>query len=45
MSPRFERRPEKRTGGGARGAGRPPRFSGPKPEWRRDGAGEGREGR
>jgi len=44
MSPRFDRRPEKRTGGGARGAGRPPRFSGPKPEWRRDGAGEGREG-
>jgi len=44
MSPRFERRPEKRTGGGARGAGRPPRFSGPKPEWRREGAGEGREG-
>lgn len=44
MSPRFERRPEKRTGGGGRGAGRPPRFSGPKPEWRSDGAGEGREG-
>jgi 23S rRNA (guanosine2251-2'-O)-methyltransferase len=44
MSPRFERRPEKRTGGGARGAGRPPRFSGPNPEWRREGAGEGREG-
>jgi len=44
MSPRFERRPEKRTGGGARGVGRPPRFSGPKPEWRREGAGEGREG-
>ena len=44
MSPRFDRRPEKRTGGGGRGAGRPPRFSGPKPEWRRDGAGEGREG-
>ncbi|WP_094559539.1 23S rRNA (guanosine(2251)-2'-O)-methyltransferase RlmB [Synechococcus sp. 8F6] len=44
MSPRFDRRPEKRTGGGARGAGRPPRFSGPKPEWRRDGAGEDREG-
>ena len=44
MSPRFERRPEKRTGGGARGAGRPPRFGGPKPEWRREGAGEGREG-
>ncbi len=44
MSPRFDRRPEKRTGGGARGAGRPPRFTGPKPEWRRDGAGEGREG-
>ncbi len=44
MSPRFDRRPEKRTGGASRGAGRPPRFSGPKPEWRRDGAGEGREG-
>lgn len=44
MSPRFDRRPEKRTGGGARGAGRPTRFSGPKPEWRRDAAGEGREG-
>ena len=44
MSPRFDRRPEKRTGAGGRGAGRPPRFSGPKPEWRRDGAGEGREG-
>ena len=44
MSPRFERRPEKRAGSGGRGAGRPSRFSGPKPEWRREGAGEGREG-
>ncbi|WP_242036243.1 23S rRNA (guanosine(2251)-2'-O)-methyltransferase RlmB [Cyanobium sp. FACHB-13342] len=44
MSPRFERRPDKRTGGGGRGAGRPPRFSGPKPEWRRDGDQPRREG-
>ncbi len=44
MSPRFERRPDKRMGGAGRGAGRPPRFSGPKPEWRRDGSGEGRDG-
>ena len=44
MSPRFERRPDKRTGAGGRGAGRPPRFSGPKPEWRRDGEQPRREG-
>ena len=44
MSPRFERRPEKRAGSGGRGAGSPSRFSGTKPEWRREGAGEGREG-
>ena len=44
MSPRFDRRPDKRMGGGGRGAGRPPRFSGPRPEWRREGAGEGRDG-
>ena len=44
MSPRFERRPDKRTGAGGRGAGRPPRFSGPKPEWRRDGDQPRREG-
>jgi len=45
MSPRFDRRPEKRMGTGGRGSGsrdgsgrppgRPPRFSGPKPEWKR----------
>ncbi|MEY4758902.1 MAG: rRNA ((2251)-2-O)-methyltransferase RlmB [Cyanobacteriota bacterium] len=44
MSPRFERRPDKRMGAGGRGAGRPPRFSGPKPEWRRDGDQPRREG-
>ncbi|MEX0589156.1 MAG: 23S rRNA (guanosine(2251)-2'-O)-methyltransferase RlmB [Cyanobium sp.] len=47
MSPRFERRPEKRMGSGGSGgsgAGRPPRFSGPKPEWRRDGDQPRREG-
>ena len=45
MSPRFERRPDKRTGGAGRGAGRPPRFSGPKPEWRPDGEQPRREPR
>ena len=49
MSPRFDRRPDKRMGTGGRGSGsrdgtgrppgRPPRFSGPKPEWKRSGDG------
>ena len=43
MSPRFERGPDKRMGAGGRGAGRPQRFSGPKPEWKRDADGGGRE--
>lgn len=43
MSPRFERGPDKRMGAGGRGAGRPQRFSGPKPEWKRDSDGGGRE--
>ena len=43
MSPRFDRGPDKRTGTGSRGTGRPQRFSGPKPEWKRDGDGGGRE--
>jgi len=43
MSPRFDRGPDKRMGTGGRGAGRPQRFSGPKPEWKRDGDGGGRE--
>jgi len=43
MSPRFDRGPDKRMGAGGRGAGRPQRFSGPKPEWKRDADGGGRE--
>ena len=43
MSPRFERGPDKRMGAGGRGAGRPQRFSGPKPEWKRDADAGGRE--
>ena len=49
MSPRFDRRPDKRMGTGGRGSGsrdgtgrppgRPPRFSGPKPEWKLSGDG------
>jgi len=43
MSPRFDRRPDKRMGTGGRSAGRPQRFAGPKPEWKREADGGSRE--